>query len=473
MKSIRRQLSLSLIPAFALLLACSSAAIYFSTRTAVLRAFDASLRAKATTIMSLTEQGSKGIQVELPEGPFQASNNDMFPQYYEVWRTDGQVCTRSPGLKNTDLDRRFDRASSPVYWNLALPGGRAGRAIGLRFTPKSEDEDGQRATAQDAVVVVAADRHSLDRTLGTLGTVLAVTGLLTICVAIPIVNVTLHRGHSGLASLGQQAAAITADSLQTRFPADSAPEELVPITSKLNDLLGRLERSFERERRFSADLAHELRTPLAELRSHAEVELAWPDSSDTKKHLETLEIAKQMESMVTRLLDLARCENGKIALQTEPVPLAELVEEVWRPLAAKARAKQLDVSFPVAQDAQIQTDRVLLQSILVNLFSNAVEYTPQTGWVIVSWQGETRALSVSNTVHDLNSDDMPHLFERLWRKDKSRTGNEHCGLGLALSREYAAMLNASLTAVLGGEKRLTVNLTFSSASNNGPAPRAC
>jgi two-component system sensor histidine kinase QseC len=236
------------------------------------------------------------------------------------------------------------------------------------------------------------------------------------------------------------------------------PEELRPITSRLNDLLGRLEESFDRERRFSADLAHELRTPLAELRSLAEVELAWPEGKDSGQHRATLNIALQMEAMVTRLLEMARSENGEISLQTEPVLMAPLLNEVWQPLADKAKRKQLAFTFNVPPDAAIQTDRALFRSILTNLLANAVEYTPQNGRGEINWRKDTGELTVSNTVHDLGAADVPHLFERLWRKDKSRTGNDHCGLGLALSQTFAGFLGFNLKAGLNSERTLTISL---------------
>jgi two-component system sensor histidine kinase QseC len=466
MKSIRRQLTLTILTGFGLLLIFSGTAIYFFTRVALLSEFDAGLRAKAFTIMSLAEQGQDGIQFELPDDFFKGSDRGATPQFYELWRTNGTLIARSESLNDTELPDHFGSAAAPQYWNLPLPGGRAGRAIGLEFFPKTEDEDAKKLAPAEAVVVVAADRRSLDQTLDTLATVLALTGLLTIAITVPVVNFSLRRGHAPLGRLARQAAAITADSLQTRFPVDSMPEELRPITSRLNDLLGRLEESFERERRFSADLAHELRTPLAELRSLAEVELAWPETEDAEKHRETLDIALQMEAMVTRLLEMARGENRKIPLQSETVLMAPLLDEVWQPLAGRAERKQLAFTFNVPPDAVLQTDRTLFRSILANLLANAVEYTPQNGRGEINWKMDTGELTVSNTVHDLDAADVPHLFERLWRKDKSRTGGEHCGLGLALSRTFAGLLGFDLKAEFDNGQILTLHLqTLKSPQN--------
>ena len=458
MKSIRRQLTSTILTGFGLLLIFSSTAIYFFTRVALLNEFDAGLRAKALTIMSLTEQHQDGIQLDLPGTFLQGLGDNVAPQFYELWQTNGTIIARSESLKDTGLPSRFGSPAAPEYWNLNLPDGHAGRAIGLKFLPKAEDEDAKRFVPLEAIVMVAADRRSLDQTLASLATALVLTGLLTIVITVPVVRFSLRRGHAPLEQLARQAAGITADSLQTRFPVNRMPAELLPITSRLNDLLNRLEASFERERRFSADLAHELRTPLAELRSHAEVEMKWSEGDVAEQHRETLDIALQMEAMVTRLLELSRCEQGKPPIEFNPVLIAPLVEEVWRSQAVKADQKQLAVKFNVPAGAVIETDRTLFRSILANLFSNAVEYSPQSGRVEIGWQAEANELTVSNTVHDLSADDLPHLFERLWRKDRSRTGSEHFGLGLSVSRAFAQLLGLNLEAHFSNRTTLTLAL---------------
>jgi two-component system sensor histidine kinase QseC len=448
MRSIRRQLTLTMLCGFGLLVVFSSLIIYFLTRITLLNEYDSVLRAKAFTIMSLAEQGRDGIQVEIPRTLFLGAMADENSVFFELWQTNGVVCARSESLKDATLPLRFGSQAQPLYWNFELPNGFPGRAIGLKFVPQIDDEDAGKITPVEAIVMVAADRRSLDRTLEILGAVLVMSGLLTIIITIPMVNISLRRGHAPLEVLARQAAAIDADSLKSRFPVDSIPEELRPIAGGLNDLLQRLESSFERERRFSADIAHELRTPLAELRALAEVELKWPDGEPSEKHRETLNIALQMEAMVTRLLELARSEDSKIPLKFEPVQIAPLVDEIWRPLAGKAKEKNLVFNFNVPPDATILTDRTLVRSILANLLSNAVEYTPCEGRGEIRWNARPEELAISNTVHDLTAADMPHLFERLWRKDKSRTDREHCGLGLVLCHTFAELLGLGLKATL-------------------------
>ena len=448
---------------FGLLLAGSGAAIYLVTRVSLVREFDAGLRAKAVTIMSLAQQGEDGLQVDMPDG----LRNIEMPQYFELWQTNGTLCLRSASLQGSDLPFRFGAPPAPAIWNLKLPNGRHGRAIALKFQPETDDEDGPPAAPTEAVLVVAGDRQSLDQTLNILAAVLGMTGLLTILVTVPLVKFSLRRGHASLDQLATRAAAINASSLSARFPEAALPEELQPIAICLNDLLRRLETSFERERRFSADLAHELRTPLAELRALAEVELTWSDGKPLEEHRATLDIALRMSALVERLLELARSETGKISLHLEPVPLLPLVEEIWRPLAPKANARQLAFHRHVPAGTMLETDPALLRSILTNLLGNAVEYAPPNGQVEVRWHDDLR-LSISNSVQDLTEADIPHLFERMWRKDKSRTGNEHCGLGLTLSRTFAGLLGYHLTAHFENGNRLTISLATAPRSSQLP-----
>jgi signal transduction histidine kinase len=108
----------------------------------------------------------------------------------------------------------------------------------------------------------------------------------------------------------------------------------------------------------------------------------------------------------------------------------------------------------VPDAAALSADRALFRSVIANLLRNAAEYTPAGGRVEVGWQNDARELTVRNSTQDFSAEDVPHLFERLWRKDKSRTGNEHCGLGLALSREFARLMDLNLTAQLDGKGEL-------------------
>src|SRR5262249_31408472 len=144
----------------------------------------------------------------------------------------------------------------------------------------------------------------------------------------------------------------------------------------LNGLLARLCESFARERAFSANLAHELRTPLAELRAITEVALKWPEdpAASTASLEEIRTIGLQMETLVTNLLALARCDARQSTVHASAVPLRELAANVWHAFASQAREKGMDFGLDVPEDLLVVTDREKLGLILSNLFANAVAY---------------------------------------------------------------------------------------------------
>jgi two-component system sensor histidine kinase QseC len=239
--------------------------------------------------------------------------------------------------------------------------------------------------------------------------------------------------------------------------------ELAPISAKLNDLLTRVLASFERERRFSADVAHELRTPIAELRAIADVALRFPPEAiaRTAAFEDVREAALQIDRLVTALRTLAACEAGRVERNVESVDLRALGQKLWTPFAAAAASKGLAVATPLPERpessgrAVISSDPAILGSVITNLFANAVEYADAGGKV--GWSVRTTSAGVELTVVNSNAalerTDLDHVFEAFWRKDAARTGGVHSGLGLSLARAFVELLEGelSLQIVTAGE----------------------
>jgi two-component system sensor histidine kinase QseC len=240
-------------------------------------------------------------------------------------------------------------------------------------------------------------------------------------------------------------------------------------------LLARLESSFERERRFGADVSHELLTPLTELRSLGEYALRYPDTDSRQGWKQALEILRKMESIIVCLVDLSRAERGAPLVNLGPIDLARLLQTVWAPLAEQANQRRLQLELNVPPGTLVLSDDTVLRSIVQNLLSNAVNYADEDGAVQVSAMRDNGAvrLQVTNPASSLAAGDLPHLFERFWRKDASRSGGGHGGLGLSLARELARLLGCELVAMQAGEQTVTMSLeglrpaTTASAS---PAP---
>lgn len=475
MNSIQRRLTLTLAALCCLLWCAGSVAAYLAVRSGLLSEFDRAHTTDIDALSNMAEQSEQGLKFDSTGEYMPAFQREERPDYFQLWEPNGSTLYRSPALEG-NLPLRAGTLTAPKFWNVTLPDGLPGRAVGVRFVP-NEDEDTPRSPGappltKEVTLVAAFHRHELDERLHHLGMVLLLVGASMAVATVLVVGLVVRGGLWPLSALAERVGTIDASSLQLRFANHNMPAELLPITEHLNDLLARLEASFARERRFSADVAHELRTPIAELRALAEVALKWPEEGGSAQGAlkDALSIALQMESIATGLLALTRCEGSLLTVHPERVSIAAVIEQVYQPLAAKARDKQLAVSVDVPKDASWFTDPAAFRSILTNLLSNAVDHSPPATSVKLRAEnnGTAERLLISNINRNLAVKDIPHLFERFWQKDGARSSPGHAGLGLALARAYAESLGMTLEAEL---KHPEIIFTLSDASSgNGAAP---
>jgi two-component system sensor histidine kinase QseC len=454
MTTIRRQLTWKLLIAFAAPLIVGGVVTYALIRDELIEQFDSALAAEASAIGAVTRvqtdgtldlSGSAAITRDFAAPEAGEAEEDESPPVFQIRRLDGASVARSVSLHGGDLAVVDVPRDEPRFWNLVLPSGVAGRAVAIRVPPRI----GHAAADPGTLVIVAAvDRRDRDRNMRSIALLLVGCGSLLLVATFLVVPRVIRREFRPIDRLADQAGRITADSLGTRFQTDALPGELEPIGRRLNDLLGRLETSFDRERRFSADLAHELRTPLAELRSLAELAVKWPDARASDTDRDVLAIATQMEHIVTRLLAMVRSEHGQLCVAREPVNLDALLKDVWQPLVARAAGRDIHVAWCVAPHLMISADPVLLRSVLSNLLQNAVDYSPAGGEVTVGAQvsGAGYAVHVRNQVTDLAAEDVSRLFDRFWRRDPARASGDHAGLGLSLARAFARAMGGELMA---------------------------
>ena len=471
MISIRRRLMGNLLGASLLLLTGGLLAMYIAAHMAVLDQFDDALRAKALAVSTLTVNDGGDVRVNFNDEFLRGFDDDRPRDFFALWHLDGTLIARSESLGRRELTRPEGKLKRARYWNLTLPNGRPGRAMAFPFKPERSRASKSRTPEMEVHLVVASDRRELNETLHRLLGVAAISGVLLLGASLLIIPRVLRRGLQPLDRLGNQAAQIDASSLAARFPMEDLPAELRPIAGRLNDLLQRIEQSFERERRFSDDLAHELRTPLAELRSQAECALKWPDARDPALDCDTLAISLRMESLVTSMLTLARGDKKQLSGQIEPVTLAPFVAQAWESFAPRAAARGLRVSLDL-EPVTAAADPALLRSVLNNLFENAVDYTPANGAISIALKtlGARAVLNVQNPSDNLAPEDAGRLFERFWRKDAARTGDAHFGLGLSLAVICAEAMGWTLTATIDEQRIVRFSLSSGLLSSGSREP---
>ncbi|UCP10115.1 heavy metal sensor histidine kinase [Pseudomonas sp. MM213] len=246
---------------------------------------------------------------------------------------------------------------------------------------------------------------------------------------------------SGLRPLRRMSAiasGVSAQSLNARLPEENMPPELAEMAHNFNAMLGRLDDSFQRLSAFSADIAHELRTPLSNLLTHTQVTLTRPRPlEDYREALHSnLEELQWMAQLVNDMLYLAKADHGLLMPKREPLELAEEADvllEFFAPLAEDAQ-----VTLSREGNARLEGDRSMLRRALSNLLDNALRFTPAEGEVRVqiAERPEGLRLTVENSGEGIDGALLPRLFDRFYRADPARQegSSEHAGLGLAITQ---------------------------------------
>lgn len=250
-----------------------------------------------------------------------------------------------------------------------------------------------------------------------------------------------RRGLAPLRDICSVAASITANRLDQRLTVAAIPQELAEVVQTLNDMLSRLEESFRRLANFSSDLAHELRTPVSNLLTQTQVTLARARSADEYQDVlaSNAEELERLSRTVADMLFLARADNDLLVPHRETIDLADEVTSLFDFYEALAADKGLHLQ--ASGSAVVCGDRLMLRRAIGNLLSNAVRHTPPGGWVRVRLDdaaaGEA-VVSVANGGQTIAAEQLPRLFDRFWRVDRSRQhGGEGAGLGLAIARSIA------------------------------------
>lgn len=451
MKSIKQHLTFWLLGGLALLWSAAGAGVYFSVRQSLYKSLDAAL-AVDSRLARFTARGEAPLEDGTQRGRGQRLQDQLIdyqdPQgssFFQVWNGQGESIERSESLGDLDLPRPETAGAAAIFSPGRLSDGRPVRLMSFRVSHSIGKGKGRPGAASNTIVL-AKETTAIEQTLASLLGGIGVAGLLAAGGTFFLVGIALRHGLRPLRVLGEQSRTIDAPSLSARFDSGDAPAELQPIYHALNELLHRLEQGFERERRFSADLAHEMRTPVAELKMLGEVAAKWPDQPNAALPAHTLAIASQLENLIGALLTLARLESGETALQISKVDVGALCDECLQSHAAIIEEKRLDIRLHSPAGLSMDTDARLLRIILSNLLSNAVEYSPPSGGITIELDPDR--ITIANTAPGLSQSDVSRLFDRFWRAEESRGDAHHSGLGLALARQAANTLGCQLAVSL-------------------------
>ena len=468
MRSLRARLILTTTLATLVIFLAASILLYLAIRNSLLAELDSSLVARMRLLAATVEIKSEGLRLDMEPEALEKLAIDRPDEGFILLSSDGKTVSRSLSLASTDWSAvRSGEVGAEDYGFLEQVADPRVRYLALRFVPRIEDKRRALVSAHTPVtLVVGRDMGNLDAKLRQLLALLAVVFVATAVTSGGIMAWLVRRGLGPLSTLAHSLQTLGDGDMARRVALPNPPAELEPVVARLNELLARVESAFERERAFTADVAHELRTPLAGLTTALEVTAAHNRTPGEYEKVigKCLRATRGMHGMVENLLTLARVEARQLTPQIQTVDLAELLPNAWQEFAPRAAERRLRVEWWLAQTLTVETDPALFQTVLRNLFDNAVTYADDGGVLRISGkteQGVTQ-LQITNSGSAVSAADVSHVFDRFWRGDAARSATgQHCGMGLALCQRIMALLGGAITASseLNGEFSVTVRIS--------------
>jgi signal transduction histidine kinase len=450
MISLRNRLLIGMVAGLTLLLVCSGMLVYWSAKRSIYAQCDSNIAATAQMLSAAVEDQDGKLKVEFDAAAAPRFQKGERPDYYLFVLPGRAGYTGSPSLNEAMASYFMTKLGNDGFRSAYLPNGQAVRTLRLTVAPRldPEDADAQKAAAKPFTLIVARDISELKSHLDLLQWLLFASGAITVVLSVIVAVTVVDRGLRPMRALTENIDHVSDQSLGTRLTRGGVPPELLPVVDQLNSMLARLEESFARQKRFNADVAHELRTPLSGLSTTLEVALL--RTRDEKEYRDTistcLPIVRSMQLMVSNLLELTRPDTSRTVRPTV-VRLCEIFDSSWNGMADKAATHVLTFENGLPQDLQLETDRARLAMIVTNVLDNAVEYTNPGGriWVQGRRSDGRVIFSLSNTGSTLSEEDASRVFDCFWRGDQARSNTGvHCGLGLAIVKKLTESLNGSV-----------------------------
>jgi signal transduction histidine kinase len=421
--SLRLRLSLLYTTFMGGILIIFGATVYLLVNVILLNQVDNMLAGVAREIMRNTTVSSTAElnMVSLPQLDMTAN------AYVQVWGMDENLLTTSPsiGTLSRPLDPIGLKAGTTIYEDSYLDGAHL-RVLSVPLV------FGERRIG---ILQVGASLSVVDATRNNLISVMLGIGLVAVLMAALGSWVLLGRALSPLEDITETVDQINrADDLSRRIPTlGQVKDEVGNLVLSFNQTLERLEALFTSQQRFLADVSHELRTPLTVIKGNVDLMRRMKEADEESLNSIDQE-AGRLTRLVGGLLMLAQAESGKLPLNFGRVELDLLLTEVFTEMRVLAGSK-VRVHLNDIDQVIVHGDRDRLKQVLLNLVANAIQYTPAGGDIFISLSklGDQGRLIIRDTGPGIPAEDLPHIFDRFYRAEKSRTRSQTSGFGLGLS----------------------------------------
>src|SRR5215475_5741447 len=427
--SIRTRLTMWHVGVLALALIVFSAGVYLLLARTLYRRMDESLRASSESIaISLDRERAEG-ETEEEAAHSAVDELHLLNQAMAIFDAEGRLLAEKPTPGN-------DHARLPPLDS--IPAG------DLRlYTEPGDGGEGRRGAARrvkigDAgssyLIVVTQPLETVTEELEMVGSVFLIAVPLALLLAGLGGFFLARKSLAPVVAMSEQARQIGAENLERRLPVANPRDELGQLASTFNELLARLDASFDLQRQFMADASHELRTPLSVMRTTAQVILERP-RRDENEYRDALAMIDDQTRRLARIVDdmftLARADAGRRPLAHSAFYLDELIVETARAAGVLAARKGVAVETAWSPEVSYYGDEHLLRQMLLNLLDNAIKHTPSGGGVRVSLNQSDSICEVvvADTGDGIPVEAQPHIFERFYSVDRARSRSDISGAG--------------------------------------------
>jgi two-component system heavy metal sensor histidine kinase CusS len=415
---------------------------------------DRTLADKVRLLQSILRESPRddmAIRQEVNES-WQAGQHTVV--FIRVVASDGTIVAESPGMNEILPSALFPETRSDMAAgsNVEIPSRKSYRVMSA-------------ADSQGGFVHVALDRTpELELLAGyeeslwyALGVAIVVCTLAGYVIA--------WRGLKPIREISSTVGEIRPGNLGRRIKLSGLPSELHLLASGFNDMLDRLEAAFNRLSQFSGDLAHELRTPLYNLKTSQEVALT--KQRTPEEYVESiasgLEECQRLERMIDSLLFLARAEDPKRQVEREPIAIGDEISHIREFFDAMAAEREVQLHADLDRALKVNVNRPLLQRAVGNLISNALNHTAAGGVITLRTmrQGDRIVVEVADTGCGISDADLPQVFDRFYRADRSRSSQKGgVGLGLAIVKSIMELHGGNVQIVSAPGRGTCVALSF-------------
>jgi heavy metal sensor kinase len=428
--SIKFRFTIWYLLVLAVLLIALSTGVYFYLSRSLYRNLDDSLELRSTQLHNIP-----AILESIRQGEFQEELGEIVILYFY---SGDQLTEVSPRGISIPLSHEFISQAIGGTSSFATIQTTEGEGLRLLAVPIIISILGPPSGIQPAALVIAHSTKQIDQALDGLVRTLIIAVPLALALAAAGGIFLARRALKPVDKIAQTAREIGESDLSQRINVNTK-DELGRLAATLNEMIGRLEKAFQRQKQFTSDASHELRTPLAVIEAESTLALQKErPSGDYQQSLETIsQESRQMSSLIDQLLTLARADAGKEQWNFTELNLGKLITNLSTDVEVLCQEKGLSFQLGQTQDLVVKGDEARLRELFMNLLDNAIRYTPAPGTVSVSLrrEGQMAVVAITDTGIGIPAEDIPFIFERFYRVGKSRSRAEGgSGLGLAICK---------------------------------------